>query len=112
MSSECLSPAACSAPPVVQVQFYTNILTLGFNVWACDADTAWMAHPAPFVNEYPMQYVDILTTTDCIDVEGDTRGGCWHVDHNTGLVYMRARPEVCLGHSTPPTPTRTRHADA
>jgi len=53
-----------------------------------------MAHPAPFVNEYPMQYVDILTTTDCIDVEGDTRGGCWHVDHNTGLVYMRARPEV------------------
>lgn len=78
----------------LKVQFYTNILKLGFNVWACDADTAWMAHPAPFVNEYPMQYVDILTTTDCIDVEGDTRGGCWHVDHNTGLVYMRARPEV------------------
>ena len=100
----------------MKVQFYSNILRLGFNVWACDADTAWMAHPAPsareapcgggaqrhscrreqapFVNEYPMQYVDILTTTDCIDVEGDTKGGCWHVDHNTGLVYMRARQGV------------------
>ena len=54
--------------------FYTRILKMGFNVWACDADTAWMAHPAPFVNEYPMQYADMLTTTDCIDIEGDTQG--------------------------------------
>ena len=36
----------------------------------------------------------MLTTTDCIDLEGDQKGGCWHVDHNTGLVYMRSRPVV------------------
>ena len=24
----------------------------------------------------------------------NTRGGCWHADHNKGLVYTRARPEV------------------
>ena len=30
-----------------------------------------MGNPAPFVNEYPMGHVDIMTTTDCIDVEGD-----------------------------------------
>jgi len=24
----------------------------------------------------------------------NTRGGCWHVDNNTGLVYMRVRLEV------------------
>ena len=78
----------------LKVAFYTRILTMGFNVWACDADTGWMGNPSAFVNEYPMQHVDVLTTTDCIDVEGDERGGCWHVDHNTGLVYMRSRPIV------------------
>ena len=78
----------------LKVAFYTRILKMGFNVWACDADTGWMGNPRAFVNEYPMQHVDMLTTTDCIDVDGDERGGCWHVDHNTGLVYMRARPIV------------------
>ena len=74
--------------------FYTRILKMGFNIWACDADTGWMGNPVVFVNEYPMQHVDMLTTTDCIDLNGDTHGGCWHVDHNTGLVYMRSRPVV------------------
>jgi len=78
----------------LKVAFYTRILTMGFNVWACDADTGWMGDPSVFISEYPMQHVDMLTTTDCIDVEGDQRGGCWHVDHNTGLVYMRSRPAV------------------
>jgi hypothetical protein len=41
-----------------------------------------------------MQHVDMLTTTDCIDLKGDQAGGCWHVDHNTGLVFMRSRPIV------------------
>jgi len=76
----------------LKVTFYRRILAMGFNIWACDADTGWMADPAPFIKEYPMEHVDLLTTTDCIDVEGDVRGGCWHVDHNTGLVYMRSRP--------------------
>jgi hypothetical protein len=78
----------------LKVAFYTRILKMGFNLWACDADTGWMGDPTQFVNEYPMQHVDMLTTTDCIDVEGDQKGGCWHVDHNTGLVYMRSRPIV------------------
>ena len=78
----------------LKVAFYTRILKMGFNLWACDADTGWMGDPTPFVNQYPMQYVDMLTTTDCIDLAGDQHGGCWHVDHNTGLVYMRSRPIV------------------
>ncbi len=86
--------AAYKRMAALKVSFYINILMLGYNVWACDADTAWMQHPGVFVNEYPMQHADILTTTDCIDVEGDVRNGCWHVDHNTGLVYMRSRPAV------------------
>ena len=78
----------------LKVMFYTRILKRGFNVWACDADTAWMGNPAAFVSEYPMGFADILTTTDCIDVDGDVKNGCWHVDHNTGLVFMRSRPVV------------------
>eukprot|EP00908_Phaeocystis_cordata_P010200 Transcript_21042.p1 GENE.Transcript_21042~~Transcript_21042.p1 ORF type:complete len:807 (+),score=158.02 Transcript_21042:127-2421(+) len=78
----------------LKVAFYTRILTMGFNIWACDADTGWMGDPSVFIQEYPMQHVDMLTTTDCIDLEGDQKGGCWHVDHNTGLVYMRSRPAV------------------
>lgn len=78
----------------LKVAFYTRILTMGFNIWACDADTGWMGDPTPFIQEYPMQHVDMLTTTDCIDLKGDQAGGCWHVDHNTGLVYMRSRPIV------------------
>ena len=78
----------------LKVAFHTRILTMGFNIWACDADTGWMGDPTPFIQEYPMQHVDMLTTTDCIDLKGDQAGGCWHVDHNTGLVYMRSRPIV------------------
>jgi hypothetical protein len=78
----------------LKVTFYTRVLRMGFNVWACDADTGWMGNPAVFVNEFPMQHVDIFTTTDCIDIEGDQHNGCWHVDHNTGLVYMRSRQAV------------------
>ena len=78
----------------LKVAFYTRILKMGFNLWACDADTGWMGNPTVFVNEYPMQHVDMLTTTDCIDLKGDQAGGCWHVDHNTGLVYMRSRQVV------------------
>ena len=78
----------------LKVAFYTRILTMGFNIWACDADTGWMGDPTPFIQENPMQHVDMLTTTDCIDLKGDQAGGCWHVDHNTGLVFMRSRPIV------------------
>ena len=78
----------------LKVNFYTRILTMGFNIWACDADTGWMGDPTPFIQENPMQHVDMLTTTDCIDLKGDQAGGCWHVDHNTGLVFMRSRPIV------------------
>jgi hypothetical protein len=74
----------------LKVAFYMRILRMGFNIWACDADTGWMGDPSTFVKAYPMQYADMLTTTDCIDIEGDVHGGCWHVDHNTGLVYMRS----------------------
>ena len=35
----------------LKVAFYTRILTMGFNIWACDADTGWMGDPAPFIQE-------------------------------------------------------------
>ena len=47
----------------LKVAFYTRILTMGFNIWACDADTGWMGDPSVFIQEYPMQHVDMLTTT-------------------------------------------------
>ena len=37
---------------------------------------------------------DVAIATDCIDVPSDTRYSLLHCDFNTGLVYMRARPEV------------------
>ena len=41
----------------LKVAFYTRILTMGFNIWACDADTGWMGDPSVFIQEYPMQHV-------------------------------------------------------
>ena len=35
---------------------------------------------------------DIINQT--YSIQRNTRGGYWHVDHNTELVYMRVRLEV------------------
>ena len=43
----------------LKVNFYTRILTMGFNIWACDADTGWMGDPSTFVKAYPMQYAGV-----------------------------------------------------
>ena len=37
---------------------------------------------------------DVAIATDCIDIPGDNRSPLLHCDFNTGLVYLRARPEV------------------
>lgn len=43
----------------LKVAFYMRILRMGFNIWACDADTGWMGDPSTFVKAYPMQYAGV-----------------------------------------------------
>ena len=47
---------------------------------------------------------DMLTTTDCIDIEGDVHGGCWHVDHNTGALSAALRIQHRCGPQSAPPP--------
>ena len=81
-------------PYLTQVGFYRELLTFGFNVWACDADAVFFNDPRAMMRQPPWSQADIAVATDCIDVEGDNRYPLTHCDYNTGLVYMRSRPAV------------------
>jgi hypothetical protein len=80
--------------PLVQVGFYRELLSSGFNVLACDADAIIMADPRPFLRTHPWTLADMAVATDCIDVPGDAQRALLHCDFNTGLVYMRGNEAV------------------
>jgi len=79
---------------VLKVGFYRELLSFGFNVWACDADAVFINDPRAMMREHPWSLADIAIATDCIDIPSDNRYPLTHCDYNTGLVYMRSRPEV------------------
>ena len=79
---------------VLKVGFYNELLSFGYNVWACDADAVFVNDPRAMMREHPWDQADIAIATDCIDVPSDNRYPLLHCDFNTGLVYMRSRPEV------------------
>ena len=79
---------------ILKVGFYRELLTLGFNVFACDADAIFMGDPRPLMHASPWDGADMAVATDCIDIPGDARRPLLHCDFNTGLVYMRGTPAV------------------
>jgi len=79
---------------VLKVGFYGELLSFGYNVWACDADAVFINDPRSMMREEPWSLADIAIATDCIDVPADQRYTLLHCDYNTGLVYMRAKPHV------------------
>ena len=79
---------------VLKVGFYRELLSFGFNVWACDADAIFMNDPRPLMRQGAWAHADVAIATDCIDLPSDARYPLLHCDFNTGLVYLRARPEV------------------
>ena len=42
-----------------QVGFYRELLSFGFNVWACDADAVFMNDPRQFMRQYPYTEVRV-----------------------------------------------------
>ena len=79
---------------VLKVGFYRELLSFGFNVWACDADAVFMNDPRPMMREGAWAHADVAIATDCIDLPSDARYPLLHCDFNTGLVYLRSRPVV------------------
>ena len=77
-----------------QVGFYRELLSFGFNVWACDADAVFMNDPRPMMRERPWTEADVAIATDCIDLPSDARSPLLHCDFNTGLVFLRSSPAV------------------
>ena len=57
----------------MKVQFYSNILRLGFNVWACDADAIFVTDPRPMMQTAPWTHADIAIAPDCIAIPEDAR---------------------------------------
>ena len=74
--------------------FYRELLSFGYNVWACDADAVFANDPRPMMREHPWTLADVTVATDCIDVPGDSRYTLLHCDFNTGMVYLRSNPQV------------------
>jgi len=79
---------------VLKVGFYKELLSYGFNVWACDADALLMHDPRPLMASHPWSLADVAIATDCIDLPGDARDPLLHCDFNTGLVYLRTSPAM------------------
>ena len=74
--------------------FYRELLSFGYNVWACDADAVFMHDPRPLMAERNYALADIAIATDCIDIPLDSRSPLMHCDFNTGLVYLRSKPNT------------------
>ena len=79
---------------VLKVGFYRELLSFGYNVWACDADAVFMHDPRPLMAERNYALADIAIATDCIDIPLDSRSPLMHCDFNTGLVYLRSKPNT------------------
>ena len=79
---------------VLKVGFYRELLSFGFNVWACDADAIFLADPRPLLRSPSFAGAHLAAATDCIDVALDTRSPLLHCDLNTGLVYLRSSAET------------------
>ena len=75
---------------VLKVGFYRELLTFGYNVWACDADAVFVHDPRPLMAEPEWREAELAAATDCIDVHRDSQYPLLHCDLNTGMVYMRA----------------------
>ena len=75
---------------VLKVGFYRELLSFGFNVWACDADAIFMNDPRPLMRQGAWAHADVAIATDCIDLPGDAHYPLLHCDFNTGLVYLRS----------------------
>jgi hypothetical protein len=85
-------PALYPKMSVLKVGFYRELLSFGFNVWACDADAVFLNDPRPMMREAPWTAADVAIATDCIDLPSDARYPLMHCDFNTGLVFLRANP--------------------
>lgn len=79
---------------VLKVGFYRELLSYGFNVWACDADAVLVGDPRPLMRRPEWIDADVAAATDCIDIPLDNRRPLLHCDLNTGLVFMRSTPKV------------------
>ena len=86
----------CIGCLVWQVGFYRELLTLGFNVFACDADAIFMNDPRPLMRQPPWKHAEMAIATDCIDLPGDAHRPLLHCDFNTGLVFMRGSSQSVL----------------
>ena len=79
---------------VLKVGFYRELLSYGFNVWACDADAVLVGDPRPLMRLPEWKDAHVAAATDCIDIPLDNRSPLLHCDLNTGLVFMRSTAEV------------------
>ena len=77
---------------VLKVGYYRELLSYGYNVWACDADALFISDPRPLMRLPEWRDALVAAATDCIDLRRDAQYPMMNCDLNTGLVYMRAHP--------------------
>ena len=91
-----MCPAQYPKMSILKVGFYRELLSLGFNVFACDADAIFMNDPRPLMRIEPWVHAEVAIATDCIDLPGDAWRPLLHCDFNTGLVFMRGASQAVL----------------
>ena len=78
----------------VKTKFIEDLLELDVAPILSDADVVWMRDPRGYFNAGTYKYADLLISSDCVDVVADRkdRGGCDHVNFNTGVLHIRPTP--------------------
>ena len=78
----------------VKTKFIEDLLELDVAPILSDADVVWMRDPRSYFNAGTYKYADLLISSDCVDVvaDGKDRGGCDHVNFNTGVLHIRPTP--------------------
>jgi|TARA_B110000977_G_scaffold13347_1_gene16889 hypothetical protein len=71
--------------------FLLYLLEKGHEVLVSDVDTVWLQDPRPYLHtERVTTEADIAVSTDCLSHKDEVKnGGCWHMQFNTGVLWLR-----------------------
>ena len=75
----------------LKAAFLLHLLTKGHRVLVSDVDTVWLEDPrAWFDGDDLPRRADVALSTDCLShVEERRNHGCWHMQFNTGILWLR-----------------------
>ena len=75
----------------LKAAFLLHLLQKGYRVLVSDVDTVWLRDPRDWFDTDDLpQRTDVSLSTDCLShAEEKNSHGCWHMQFNTGILWLR-----------------------